>query len=94
MGDNSAPILKSIVERIERLQEEKDGLAADIREIKQEAKSNGFHVPALNELLRKRRMDREKRQELEANLESYEAALGVLKDTPLGSAALRAAAAE
>jgi len=87
-------VLRSIVERIERLQEEKDGLAADIGEIKKEAKSQGFHVPALNELLRKRRMDRDKRALLEANLEIYEEALGAFKDTPLGEAGRQRVAAE
>ena len=91
MGDNSDAILKSYVERIERLQEEKDGLTTDIREIYVEAKSNGFDTKILRLLIRERKLTAAERAERDALLETYKDALGMLSDTPLGEAALRAA---
>lgn len=93
IGHNSAVArdqLRSIVERIERLEEEKKGLSDDIREVYTEAKSNGFDVKALREIVRLRKMDTAERQEREALRDLYMQALGMLADTPLGRAALEA----
>ena len=69
--------LKSLVERIERLEEEKAALAADIREVYSEAKGVGFDTKIIRQVVRLRRLDRADRQEQEAILDLYLAALGM-----------------
>lgn len=82
IGDNSQAFakdqLKSIIERIERLEEEKKTIADDIKEIYVEAKGNGFDVKALRTIVRMRKMDANDRQEAETILETYLEALGML----------------
>ncbi len=68
--------LKSIVERIERLEVEKGELAEQIKEVFAEAKGNGFDVKILRKVVRLRKQDRAKRQEEEAILDLYLSALG------------------
>ncbi len=68
--------LQAFVQRIERLEEEKAALAADIREIYAEAKGNGFDVKILRQVVRVRKMDSHERQEQEALLQLYLEALG------------------
>ncbi len=70
--------LKSIVERIERLEEEKKALSDDIRDVYAEAKGNGFDVKALRAIIRLRKQDANERQEQETILETYMQALGML----------------
>jgi len=70
--------LKAFVERIERLEEEKAALTADVREIYSEAKSMGFDIKALRAVVRMRKIDATERKEMEAVLETYLAALGML----------------
>jgi len=70
--------LRSFLERIERLAEEKAAIAADIKEVKAEAKGNGFDVPILNKLLKIRKQDPNERMEQEAILELYMSALGMI----------------
>lgn len=72
--------LKAIVERIERLEEEKKALADDIRDVYLEAKGNGFDAKVLRKVISLRRQDAEKRAEEEAVLDTYLAALGMLGD--------------
>lgn len=67
--------LRSIIERIERLEEEKKGLADDIRDIFAEAKSAGFDVKALRTVLKIRKMDPTDREEQEHWIETYKKAL-------------------
>ena len=69
--------LKSIIERIERLEEEKKGLGADIREIYSEAKGTGYDPKILRAVIRIRKMDKSARAEQEALMETYMAALGM-----------------
>ena len=69
--------LKSLVERIERLEEEKTALTADIREIYAEAKGNGFDTKIIRQVIRMRRLDKADRQEMEAILDLYLSALGM-----------------
>lgn len=88
-GGIAAERLRSFIERIERLEEEKKQLQADIREVKSEAKSAGFDIKTINEILRLRKMDQSEREEHEALVDIYKAALGMLYDTPLGEAARR-----
>lgn len=68
--------LKSIVERIERLDQEKAEIAAQIKEVKAEAKGNGFDVKIITKVVRIRKQDRNKRLEEEAILDTYLIATG------------------
>ena len=63
--------LKSFVARIERLEEDKANVAADIKEVYAELKSMGFDVKAMRQVIRLRKIDRQERQEMEAILEMY-----------------------
>ena len=67
--------LRTIIERIERLEEEKAALAEDIREIFSEAKAGGFDVKILRQVIRLRKLDSSDRQEQEAILDLYKRAL-------------------
>lgn len=78
MTEMAGDQLRSIVERIERLEEEKAGLAADIRDVYAEAKGNGYDVAALREVIRLRKQDKDERAEQEAILDTYLHALGML----------------
>ena len=69
--------LKSFIERIERLEEEKAALAADIREVYAEAKGQGFDTKIMRQVIRLRKLDRADRQEQEAMLDLYLGALGM-----------------
>ena len=69
--------LKSLIERVERLEEEKAALAEDIREVYSEAKGSGFDVKIMRQIIRLRKMDTSDRQEQEAILDTYMAALGM-----------------
>jgi uncharacterized protein (UPF0335 family) len=80
--------LKSLVERIERLEEEKKTLSADIKEVYAEAKANGFDTKILRKVIALRKKETAVREEEQSMLEVYMAALGMLADTPLGKAAL------
>ncbi len=71
--------LKAIVERIERLEEEKKTTSEDIREVYAEAKGNGFDAKALRAIVRMRKMDSDERREQEEILETYMHALGMLQ---------------
>jgi uncharacterized protein (UPF0335 family) len=69
--------LRSFVQRIERLEEEKKATSDDIREVFSEAKSNGFDPKIMRQVLRLRKMETADRQEQEALLETYLSALGM-----------------
>jgi len=83
--------LRSFIERIERLEEEKAALAADIREVYAEAKATGFDAPTMRAIVRERKLDAQEREAQQMLLETYRDALGDLGGTPLGDAALAAA---
>ena len=70
--------LRAFVERVERLEEEKQVIADDIRDVYAEAKANGFDVKALRSVVRLRKQDINERKEQEAILETYLHALGML----------------
>src|ERR1700689_3432506 len=70
--------LKAIIERIERLEEEKKTISDDIRDVYAEAKGNGFDVKALRTIVRLRKQDENERAEQETILETYMQALGML----------------
>jgi uncharacterized protein (UPF0335 family) len=73
----AADQLKSFIERIERLEEEKAGIAGDIKEIYAEAKGNGFDTKVLRKIIALRKRDYAERKEEEAILELYMQALGM-----------------
>jgi len=73
--------LRSIVERIERLEEEKKGIAEDIKEVYGEAKANGFDTKVLRQVISLRKKDLAERQEQDAVRDLYLVALGMLPDT-------------
>ena len=69
--------LKSLVERVERLEEEKTALAGDIREVYAEAKGNGFDTKIMRQVVRIRKMESHEREEQDALLALYLSALGM-----------------
>jgi len=69
--------LRTIIARVERLEEEKAALSADLKEVYAEAKGNGFDVKALRAVIRIRKQDENKRREAEAVLTTYLHALGM-----------------
>lgn len=73
----SAEQLKLFIERIETLEEEKRGLADDIKGVYAEARANGYDVRTMRTIVRLRRMDVNARAEQEALLETYKSALGL-----------------
>ena len=86
MADGSASVegastiaadrLRTIIERVERLEEEKAAIMNDIKEIYAEAKGDGYDVKTLRQVVRIRKMDRADRQEQEALLDLYLSAIG------------------
>lgn len=76
-SDSSAERLRSFIERIERLSEEKDGIAQDISEVYSEAKGTGFDVKVMRQVIRLRKMEVESRRELEELVDLYKRALGM-----------------
>ncbi|MDO6413776.1 DUF2312 domain-containing protein [Sphingomonas sp. BIUV-7] len=73
----AAEQLRLFIERIERLEEEKKGMADDIRDVYNEAKSTGYDVKTMRSIVRLRKMEKHARDEAEALLETYKAALGL-----------------
>jgi uncharacterized protein (UPF0335 family) len=73
----AADQLRLLIERIERLEEEKKGIADDIKDVYGEAKSTGFDVKTIRTIVRLRKMEKHHRDEAEALLETYKQALGL-----------------
>jgi uncharacterized protein (UPF0335 family) len=78
LGVTAQGKLKSLVERIERLEEDKAAVAGDLKEVYAEAKGEGFDVKILRKVVRLRKADTAKRQEEEALIELYISAIGGL----------------
>jgi uncharacterized protein (UPF0335 family) len=74
----AADELRAFIERIERMEEEKRAIAADIKEIFAEAKGRGYDTKAIRTLVRLRAQDAQERQEMEAILELYMQAIGMI----------------
>jgi len=72
--------LKSLIERIERLEEEKRALGEDIKEVYAEAKGTGFEPKIMRQLIKIRKMDKDEHDEQESLLELYQRAIGMLAD--------------
>jgi uncharacterized protein (UPF0335 family) len=79
--------LRSLIERIERLEEEKRTLAADIKEVYAEAKGTGFDTKIMRQIIRIRRMDKDDVDEQETLLDIYKRALGMLPEEAASAAA-------
>jgi uncharacterized protein (UPF0335 family) len=78
VGHNSSKEqLRLLIERIERLEEEKKGVADDIRDVYSEAKAFGFDAKIMRQIVRLRKMTKEDRAEMEAILDTYKSALGM-----------------
>ena len=77
VGGIASEHLRSYIDRIERLEEEKAGLASDIRDIYAEAKGNGFDVKTMRQILKLRKLDKDDLQEQEHLLELYKRAIGL-----------------
>lgn len=73
----AADQLRQFVERIERLEEEKKGMSEDVRDVYSEAKSQGYDTKTMRAIIRLRKMEKHTRDEAEALLETYKAALGL-----------------
>lgn len=84
MDTSTKALLKRLVDQIERLEEEKTGIAADIKDKYVEAKSLGFDAKILRKVIALRKRDKAEREADDAVLETYMHALGMLADTPLG----------
>jgi uncharacterized protein (UPF0335 family) len=76
-GGIAADRLKSFIERIERLEEEKSAIAGDIKEVYSEAKSAGFETKIMRMLVRLRKMDAQERNEQDQLLDVYKQAVGL-----------------
>ena len=79
MGHNSvaADQLRLYIERIERLEEERKGIADDIRDVYAESKSNGYDTKTIRTIIRLRKMEKHHRDESEMLLDTYKSALGM-----------------
>ncbi len=76
-GNVAADQLRLFIERIERLEEEKKGIADDVRDVYAEAKSNGYDTKTMRKIVALRRMETHVRQEADALLDTYRNALGL-----------------
>jgi uncharacterized protein (UPF0335 family) len=78
VGGIAGDRLKSFIERIERLEEEKQALANDIKEVYAEAKGTGFDTKIMRQLIRLRKMDKDDLDEQETLIDIYKRAIGML----------------
>lgn len=82
-GNIAADQLRLFIERIERLEEEKKGIADDIRDVYSEAKSQGYDPAVMRMMVRLRKMDNDKRNEIQAIASTYASALGIQYELPV-----------
>jgi len=80
VGGVAVDQLKSIIGRVEKLEEEKTNISADIRDVFAEAKGNGFDVKAIRQIIKLRKQDAQEREEQETILDTYMRALGMLPE--------------
>jgi uncharacterized protein (UPF0335 family) len=76
-GSIAADELRLLIERIERLEEEKKAIADDVKDVYGEAKARGYDTKTMRSIVRLRKMEKHVREEAEALLETYKAALGL-----------------
>ena len=77
MAEATDDRLRLLIERIERLEEEKKGIADDIRDVYAEAKAVGYDTKIMRQIVRLRKMNTDDRREMETILDTYKAALGL-----------------
>ncbi len=77
MAENTDDRLRLLIERVERLEEDKKGISDDIKNVYLEAKAVGYDTTMMRQIVRLRKMKPEDRMEMEAILETYKAALGL-----------------
>ncbi len=77
MADSADDRLRLLIERIERLEEEKKGIADDIKDVYSEAKSTGYDAKIMRQIVRLRKLKPDDRREMEAILDTYKNALGL-----------------
>ena len=77
MAESTDDRLRLLIERIERLEEEKKGIADDIRDVYAEAKAVGYDPKIMRQVVRLRKMKPDDRAEMETIFETYKAALGL-----------------
>ena len=82
MADASDDRLRLLIERVERLEEEKKGIADDIRDVYAEAKAVGYDAKIMRQIVRLRKMKPDDRAEMQAVLDVYKAALGIDRSGP------------
>ena len=87
VGDNAAKDVVSIIERIERLEDEKKQIASDISDLYKETKGRGYDAAALKEIVKIRKEDPGKREARESMVDVYMRAINRWEDTPLGKSA-------
>ena len=93
IGGLAADRLRTLIERIERLEEEKAAIIGDIKDVYAEAKGVGFNVSTMRQIVKLRKMDSADREEQEAMLDLYKRAMDMsFDDTPLGTYGDREAA--
>ncbi len=80
VGGVAVDQLKSIIGRVEKLEEEKRAIADDIKDVFAEAKGNGFDIKAIRQIIKLRKMDAQEREEEETVLDTYMRALGMLPE--------------
>jgi uncharacterized protein (UPF0335 family) len=83
VGGVAGEQLKSFIERIERLEEEKSGLSGDIKEVYAEARGNGFEPKIMRQIIKIRKMDKDALDEQESLLDLYKRALGMAPEDEL-----------
>jgi uncharacterized protein (UPF0335 family) len=76
-GNVAADQLRLFIERIERLEEEKKGIADDVKDVYAEAKANGYDTKTMRAIVRLRKLEKHTRDEMDALLETYRNALGL-----------------
>lgn len=77
-GHNSNEQLRSVVERINRLEDDKKAISDDLRDVYAEARGNGYNPKALRVVVRRQRADAKKEAELQADVDTYMVALGMV----------------
>jgi uncharacterized protein (UPF0335 family) len=77
MAENTDDRLRLLIERVERLEEEKKGIGDDIKDVYAEAKAVGYDAKIMRQIVRLRKMKPDDRKEMEAILDLYKAALGL-----------------
>lgn len=80
VGGVAVDQLKTIISRVEKLEEEKKDIASDIKDVLAEAKGNGYNIKAIREIIKLRKKDAQEREEEETIVDTYKRALGMLPE--------------